>query len=52
MKRVNHDIKIKIMVKNIWELGEFIKVQKFQSLARMLKISVNSDWFSCTMLSD
>ena len=32
-------------VRNIWELGEFSKVQKFQSLARMLTshLSVNSD---------
>ena len=32
-----------IKVRNIWELGEFSKVQKFQSLARMLTshLSVN-----------
>ena len=38
----------------VWELGEFSKVQKFQSLARMLTIhlSVNSDKFYCTMPSD
>ena len=40
--------------RNIWELGEFSKVQKLQSPARILTIhlSVNSDGFSCTMPSD
>ena len=43
-----------IKVRNIWELGELSKVQKFQSLARMLTshLSVNSYGFSCTMPSD
>ena len=30
-----------IMLRNIWELGEFSKVQKFQSLARMLTIHLS-----------
>ena len=30
-----------MMVRNIWELGEFSKVQKFQSLARMLTIHLS-----------
>ena len=43
-----------IKVRNILELSEFSKVQKFQSLARMLtsNLSVNSDGLSCTMSSD
>ena len=43
-----------IIYRNIWELEEFSKVQKLQSLARMLTIhlSVNSDGFSYTMHID
>ena len=48
------DGKATIKVRNILELGEFSKVQKFQSMARMLTshLSDNSDGLSCTMSSD